>query len=77
MKEQLVSVPSKASVEGAWVRRPINQKGRGVMMILTPETREKARKVAREQREAAKQKAEGLTCSEAEVEAILSEGEST
>ena len=46
-------------------------------MTITSENREQRRKVTQEQREAAKRKADGLTCSEDEVEAILSEGEST
>ena len=47
------------------------------MTTITAENRKKSREIAREQREAAKRKADGLTCSEAEVEAILSAGEST
>jgi len=47
------------------------------MTTITSENREQRRKVSREQQEAAKRKAEDLTCSEDEVEAFLSEGEST
>ena len=47
------------------------------MMTIASETGEKSREIAQEQRKADKRKADGLTCSEAEVEAILSEGEST
>jgi hypothetical protein len=46
-------------------------------MTMTSETGEKRREAAAEKRKAAKRKTDGLTCSEAEVEAILAEGEST
>ena len=47
------------------------------MVAITSEDTEKNREIAREKREAVKRRADGLTCPEAEVEAILSEGEST
>ena len=47
------------------------------MMTLTADKREKSREFTRKTQNAAKRKANRLTCTEAEVEAILSEGEST
>ena len=47
------------------------------MTMIPSDNSEKSPEIAREKRKPAKRKAEGLTCSEAEVEALLSEGEST
>lgn len=69
---------------------PVNQKGGDAMMTITPEA-EKIRELMQEPRQADPfdqllnqtgarfhaRKADGLTCGEAQVEAILSEGEST
>jgi len=72
------------------VAEPFNQKGGDAMMIITPEA-EKTREIMQEPRKGHlfdkllkhagarlhKRKVDGLTCREAQVEAILSEGEST
>ena len=47
------------------------------MSALTPETGEKIQVIRQKQQKGGKRKNDGLTCSEAEIEAILSEGEST
>jgi len=72
------------------VAEPVNQKGGDAMMTITPEA-EKIREIMQEQPRADlidelpkhagarshTRAGEGLTCSETQVEAILSEGEST
>ena len=72
------------------VAEPVNQKGGDAMMTITPEA-ETIREIMQEQRKddpfgelpkhagarSRTRKVDGLTCSEAQIEAILSEGEST
>jgi len=72
------------------VAEPLNQEGGDAMMTITPEA-EKIREIMQEQRKdnlfdkllkhagarLHKHKVDRLTCSEVQVEAILSEGEST